>query len=130
MQELKYNEILRNLPGHPNWDGSFYEQLVEYGRWDSNEFWKLHLEIIILARDLVEFDSIKRSTALKIVWLQSKIKDLLIANFNAGDGYEISGLNTITIFSYMERLDAAILGVFSGEVIPESEFELANPLIG
>jgi len=130
MQKLKYNEILRNIPGNPNWDGSFYEQLAEYGRWDSNEFWKLHLEIILLTKDLAKFDSIQKSTALHVVWLQSKIKDLLIANFNIGDGFEILDLNKIDIFSYLERLDSAIIGIFSGEVIPESEFELVNPLIG
>ena len=121
--------IFRNLPGNPKWEGSFYEQLSEHGRWDIDEFWILHLAITQTAKSLKQSDLIEKKLALNVVVLQSRIDQLFVAHFNKNDAYEILDLSVDELFAFKERFDLAVMGVFSGEVLPESSFELTNPLL-
>jgi Immunity protein 41 len=129
VEHLGYENILRNLPGNPRWEGSFYEQLTEHGRWDIDEFWILHLALTEAAIALSQSDMIKKEIALSVVTLQSKVSHLLIAHFNENDVFEISNLSVDELIDFRERFYLAVISVFSGEVIPESSFDLANPLI-
>ncbi|NUU02826.1 Imm41 family immunity protein [Herbaspirillum robiniae] len=124
-----YENIFRNLPGSPNWEGSFYEQLAEFGKWDPDEFWKLHLDLISAAQIEAQSEAVDRALALAVVTLYSNISSLILANFNSNDGFEIANLSRDELRAFMERLEHAVHGVFSGEIIPERSYDLTNPLI-
>ena len=123
------SELNRNLPGNPNWVGSFYEKLTEYGEWDIDEFWKLHSEIIEISVNSKSQDKIDRALAANLVTLLIKVLNLIEAHFNIKDVFRIENLDDDSIFNYKERFVSAVNSVFSGEVLPESSFTLTNPLI-
>lgn len=124
-----HENLYRNLPGHPNWEGSFYEQLTEYGLWERDEFWKLHLDFISIALALNTSSSIDRHLALCVVTLNQKINNLIAAHFNRNDVFKITNINQEEILKFTERLEHAVISVFSGDILPESAFDLTNPLI-
>lgn len=129
MQSAEYQTIARNLPGDENWEGSFYERLAEHGVWDEHEFWLIHREIVELAARFSDKADIDKKFAYSVILLYSKIDALVTANFNVDDAYVITGLTAEEIFLHKERLDHAVLSVFSGAIMPESAFDLANPLL-
>ncbi|WP_423681469.1 hypothetical protein [Undibacterium sp. WLHG33] len=129
MNSSMFENIFRNLPGNVNWEGSFYEQLTEFGRWDAKEFWMLHLDLINAADKFKNFDSVDKELALGIVTLQSKIARLFIAHFNERDAFKIINLSEENLYAFKERFDLAVIGVFSGEVLSEDSFDLVNPLL-
>jgi len=51
------------------------------------------------------------------------------ANFNKNDGFVIENLDTEKLHEFMERFDMVVLGVFTGQVLPESSFDLVSPLL-
>jgi hypothetical protein len=55
-----YSELVRNIPGNSNWEGSFYERLTEYGEWDSKSFWVLHLDLLNIANKQITDQPVER----------------------------------------------------------------------
>jgi len=123
-------EILRNLPGNPNWEGSFYERLSQHGFWDVAEFWKLHLALVVSATDFAACTHIGRPLAAGVATLQARISNLIAAHYNAHDAFQISNLTAAELNAFSERFEHAVLAVFSGAVLPESSYDLVNPLVG
>jgi hypothetical protein len=124
-----HEQIFRNYPGNPGWEGSFYERLTEYGIWDVEEFWKLHLDLINTAREEGKKNIIDRELAFCVASLQSKIFNLIAAHYNNNDIFEIQNITPDRLIAFTERFEHAFLAVFSGEVISESSYDLTNPLI-
>lgn len=124
-----HRELLRNLPGNPDWEGSFYERLTEYGVWEIPEFWRLHLDLINIATANACKSLIDRELALYVVTLHLKIQNLIVAHYNVNDIFKIKNLNQEHLYQFQERLEHAVASVFSGEVLPESAYELVNPLL-
>jgi hypothetical protein len=126
--EIFCANLYRNLPGSQDWEGSFYERLVEYGVWDDAEFWKLHSDLIRIAQ-AIDGDTIEREIALAVMRLYIKISSLISAHFRPNDIYSIEDLSELQISARKERLDLAVIGVFSGEILGEERFDLRNPLL-
>lgn len=126
--DIFYKDLFRNLPGNDDWEGSFYEKLVEYGIWDKTEFWKLHKDLIAVAKDL-DSKKVERTVATAIVRLYVKIASLISSHFHENDIFKIKNLSNSEILEYNERLDLAIVGAFSGEILEEKRFDLKNPLL-
>jgi hypothetical protein len=124
-----YVQIFRNLPGNPGWEGSFYEQLVEYGDWSIVDFWRLHFDLVRAARSEVLSAEVSRELALAVATLFAKIMNLVSAHHNVNDVFRIRNLSSDELLAFTERLEHAVLAVFSGQVIAESTYELTSPLI-
>lgn len=124
----KYSNLFRNLPGNSDWEGSFYENLVENGIWDEVEFWKLHFDLIDIARDSDE-KNIDRNISAAVMRIYVKIASLISAHFRQNDIFRIHGLSDSKISEYKERLDLAAIGAFSGEILEERRFDTMNPLL-
>ncbi len=124
-----HSELLRNIPGNPNWEGSFYERLTEYGEWDSKSFWILHLDLLNIAKQQISDRPIERELAYMLLLLQQKVLTLISAHFTKNDVFQIDNINTEQLYEFKERFEMAILGAISGEVLPESSFDLVNPLV-
>ena len=114
---------------HLEWEGSFVERLHEYSEWNKPAFWDLHKELIELAREYSLVESVPKDVAARVVALQKTVSTSFAANFNENDGFSIQNINTEELHEFMERFDMAILGVFTGQVIPESSFDLVSPLL-
>ncbi|ABI39371.1 hypothetical protein Shewmr4_2300 [Shewanella sp. MR-4] len=123
MQELE-----RNIPGHSNWEGSFFERLTEYGEWDHKAFWLLHRELVELAQ-LADENPVDRNLAYMLLYLQQRVLNLVAAHFAENDVFKITNLKGEQLYEFKERFDMAVLGVITGEVLPESSFDLVNPLL-
>lgn len=121
--------IYRNVPENPEWIGSFYERLVEYGEWNIPEFWQLHHALIEAAIASRQSEKIDRMLALSVVKIHLRVSGAIAAHFDKNDVFNISNLSYDEIHEFKERLDLAVSGVFSGEIIPESSFDLKNPLM-
>lgn len=124
-----YAQIFKNLPGHPDWEGSFYERLTEYGDWDFAEFWKLHLDLVEAACFEARSEVVSRELALAVTTLHSKVLNLISAHYNVRDGFLINNLSPDELIAFTERFEHAVLAVFSGEVIAESSYDLINPFV-
>ena len=123
------SELKRNIPGNPDWEGSFYERLTEYGEWDSTSFWILHLELLNIARQQDVNLPAERDLAYMLLFLQQRVLSLISAHFKKNDVFQICDINTEQLYAFKERFEMAILGAVSGEVLPETSFELVNPLV-
>lgn len=121
--------IYQNTPGNDSWEGTFYERLVEYAYWDTQEFWRLHSALLDAAVLSARSEKIDRHLAECVIRIYSRVRGLVSAHFNANDFFKIQNLNDVEIHEFCERLDLAVIGVFSGEVLPESSFDLQNPMI-
>ena len=124
-----HSELLRNIPGNSNWEGSFYERLTEYGEWDSKSFWALHLDLLNIAKQQITNQPVDRELAYMLLLLQQKVFTLTSAHFTKIDVFEISNINSEQLYEFQERFNMAILGAITGEVLPESSFDLVNPLV-
>ena len=124
-----YSELERNIPGNSNWEGSFYERLTEYGEWDSSSFWVLHLELLNIAKHQNQNSPVERELVYMLLILQQKVMNLISAHFSKNDVFEINNINNELLYEFKERFEMAILGAISGEVLPESSFDLINPLV-
>jgi hypothetical protein len=124
-----FTEFERNIPGHPDWEGSLYERLSEYGEWNSLAFWKLHLDLLKIAEGVGETESVNRELAFMLIMLQQKVLNLISANFNKSDVFEIRNMKDEELHKFIERFEIAMIGAISGSVIPESSFDLHNPFI-
>lgn len=128
--EIKINQVIfKNLPSNPQWVGSFYEKLTEYGIWDADEFWKLHFDLVQVAKRDNYSESIDRELALAVITLYSKINNLIFSHYNKNDIFKISNLTSDELFAFQERFEHSIIGFFSGDVIAESSYDLTNPIL-
>lgn len=125
----KYPELARNIPGNAEWEGSFYERLTEYGEWNEAAFWKLHQELIEIAKSVNGEIYVSRHLMHMLVFIQERVLNLISAHLNVDDAFEISNLSVDSIYQFKERFQMAIIGVVTGEVLPESSFDLENPLM-
>lgn len=121
-------ELERNIPGHSNWEGSFFERLTEYGEWDREAFWRLHQELVELAQR-ADKNPVDRDLAYMLLYLQQRVLNLVASHFAKNDVFKITNLKGEQLYEFKERFDMAILGVITGEVLPESSFDLVNPLL-
>ena len=124
-----HSELERNIPGNINWEGSFYERLTEYGEWDSKSFWVLHLELLNIAKTKNNDLNVEKDLAYMLLYLQQRILTLISAHFTSSDVFEIVNINTEQLYEFKERFEIAVLGAISGEVLPETSFDLVNPLV-
>ncbi|MCG7490195.1 immunity 41 family protein [Vibrio sp. Of14-4] len=124
-----YSELERNIPGHANWEGSFYERLSEYGEWDSETFWVLHSELLDIAKKQDLHSPVIRELAYMLLYIQQRVLNLISAHFAENDFFEISNIDTEQLYEFRERFEMAILGTITGKVLPETSFDLVNPLI-
>ncbi|TQF70040.1 Imm41 family immunity protein [Pseudoalteromonas luteoviolacea] len=124
-----YSELIRNIPGSSNWVGSFYERLIEYGEWDSSAFWELHLDLLNIAKQQVMNEPVERELVYMLLKLQQNVLNLICAHFAEEDVFEICNINNEQLYEFSERFKMAILAAISGEILPESSFDLTNPLI-
>lgn len=122
-------EIERYSASHPDWEGSFSERLYEYYEWNIPEFWKLHKELVELAVWLRGKDEINKQLVGRILGIQKSVMAVVAAHYNKNDVVTISGVTDEQLHDFIERFDMAIMGVASGEVLPESSFDLVNPLL-
>lgn len=123
-----YECLFRNLPGHPEWAGSFHERLVEDGIWDEMEFWRLHLELVNATSVTRGSQFIERGLALAVARIHSRVLGAVAAHVDPNDLFRIPNLSDEELRTFIERWDHAVLGFFSGNVIPESSYDLHNPL--
>lgn len=128
MSEM-YPELARNMPGNAGWEGSFYERLTEYGEWNEEAFWKLHQELTEIAKSVNGEPYVSRRLMHMLVFVQERVLNLISAHFNVDDVFKISNISVDSICQFRERFQMAIIGVATGEVLPESFFDLANPLL-
>ena len=126
-----YESIFRNLPGNPAWVGSFYERLAEDAVWDIDEFWRLHLALIHAAKHASDSqEKMDRDLAWAVAKIQSRVLCLVACHYDPQDVFVIANLTSEELHQFMERFCSAILGVFSGEVLAESAYDLRSPLMG
>ena len=123
------SELERNIPNHCDWEGSFYETLTEHGEWNADAFWKLHLELISIAQGVNAESPVNRELSYMLLYLQQRVLDLISAHFNKNDYFKIKNLNNEKLFEFKERFEIAILGAITGEILPESSFDLVSPLL-
>ena len=125
---LDFKVIYENLPGQPAWEGSFYERLTEEGIWDEDEFWKLHYDLIRVAREN-KGEEMDRILAAAIVKICLRVNNLISAHYDSNDIFVIKNLSAERLFKFGERFNITIMDAFSGEVFDEERFGLKNPLI-
>ena len=124
-----HSELKRNIPGNTRWEGSFYERLTEYGEWDSESFWALHLDLVEIAKHQNTNLPVERELAYMLLYLQQRVLNLISAHFNKNDAFEIRNINSGQLYEFKERFEMDILGAISGETLSEQSFDLVNPLI-
>lgn len=122
-------ELERNIPRNPNWEGSFYERLTEYGEWNTDAFWLLHLDLLQVAESANTDEPIDRKLSYMLLYIQQRVNNLTTAHFSKNDVFEISNIKEEKLYEFKERFDMAILGAVTGELLPESSFDLVNPLV-
>ncbi|MGF1740301.1 immunity 41 family protein [Vibrio profundum] len=122
-------EIERYSSAHPDWEGSFSERLYEYCEWNVTEFWKLHKSLVELAIWLRGEDKIDKQLVGRILGIQKSVWTMVAAHFNENDVVRLKGVTDEQLHEFVERFDLAITGISSGKVLPESRFDLINPLI-
>ena len=64
-----------------------------------------------------------------LVFIQERVLNLISAHLNVDDAFEISNLSVDSIYQFKERFQMAIIGVVTGEVLPEPSFDFENPLM-
>ena len=129
LDTLEYSDFNKNFPRHFNWQDSFYAELTESGIWNAEKFWKLHRDIIMITVDLSKDKDVNRIFAADLIWLSIRINELVLSHFNETDVFIIENIGNDELLMLKERFDLAVIGVFSGELLKEEEFELVNPLI-
>ena len=122
-------EIERYSASHPDWKGSFSERLYEYSEWNASEFWKLHKTLVELAIALRDKNQIDKQLFGRILGIQKSIWSIVAAHFNECDAIKLVGVSDEQLHEFVERFDLAIIGLSNGKVLPESSFDLVNPLL-
>ena len=121
-------QIWRNLPTHSDWEHSFVGHLVEDSEWNVEEFWILHSALVEIASVAEDSQVIDRDLALAVSTLQQRVLRSVAAHYDTNDALTITGITAEDLYRFVERFEMAILGVYSGEALPEASFDLVNPL--
>jgi hypothetical protein len=124
-----YPELKRNMPGNPQWEASFFERLTEFGEWNAESFWILHLELLSIAKAADTKAPVNRDLVYMLLYLQQRVLSLISAHFNENDIFEIANIEPDLLFQFEERFEIAVLSAISGKWLPESSFDLINPLV-
>lgn len=124
-------EIFKNLPGDGSveWEDTFYGYLSEHGEWDVEKFWVLHKALILLGRSVQKDLTVDRSLAHALLYIQQHVLTHVASHSDPRVDWKIESLNDDQLYEYTERFELAILGAISGELLPESSFDLVNPLL-
>jgi len=122
-----YEAIRRNLAGHTEWPQSFCGLLSENAEWNATEFWRLHAGLIEAARAAGHSATIDRWLALAVSTIQQRVLSAVVAHYDANDVFTIKGVSSEELYSFVERLEHAVSGVFTGSNLPEADFDLVNP---
>jgi Immunity protein 41 len=123
-------ELERNMPNHENWEGSFHERLTEYGEWNADAFWLLHIDLLNIAKNAKPETLVERDLAYMLLYIQQRVLKLITAHFVKKDVFKIKNIPVAQLYEYKERFEMAIIGAVTGVVLPESSFDLVNPLVG
>lgn len=119
--------IFENLPGSQHWSASFWGRLVEDCVWDIQQFWRLHDALLAVAESLQTSPVLDRGLACAVVRIQARVLGAFSAHYDSSDHFNISNLDDQELRDYVERFEHAVLAVFSGEVLPESSYDLQPP---
>jgi hypothetical protein len=125
---LSTERIFANLPSSLEWPTSFLGRLVEDCIWDKEQFWRLHLALLTVAESAQASSVLDRELSLAVMRLQARVLGALSAHYCSDDLFKISNLADRELRDYAERFEHATLSVFSGEILPESSYDLQNPL--
>jgi len=106
-------ELNKNIPGNPDWIGSFYETLTEYGEWDSEKYQILLNALKELSENNKEQKTIDRELTKTLLILQAKVLNLISSHFDENDIYKISNLNTDEILDKKEEFELTVLSIVS-----------------
>ena len=121
--------VLRaNLPGSESWPSSFWGRLVEEGVWYEPEFWELHNALVTIAQAHRGSTVIDRSTAEAVSRVQARVLACLASHYDPSDVFTITNVSGERLREFAERFEHATLSAFSGEVLPESSYNLRSPL--
>jgi hypothetical protein len=126
---MRHIELSRNIPRSKNWIGSFYEQLAEHGIFDYDAFWKLHRDLILLAKDAKERKHVNSKLAYELLKVQQDVLRLFCSHFDKNDIFKIKGMNSEKIREFKEIFEIAVIGAISGQVLPDTSFNYLNPLL-
>jgi len=107
------DEIVRNIPGHPDWVGSFYERLSEYGEWNENKYQNLLAILIELAENNKGQQNIDRELIKTLLILLIKVLNLISSHFDSNDVFKISNLSTDEILNKKEKFEIAVISIAS-----------------
>ena len=108
-----HTELTRNVPGNPDWIGSFYETLSEHGVWSENEYRILIRELKSLADKNKDEKLIEKTLPKLLLILQAKVLNLISSHFDRNDVYEISNLNMDEVLDKKEEFVLAVQSVVS-----------------
>ncbi|WP_298772964.1 Imm41 family immunity protein [uncultured Shewanella sp.] len=126
---MKLYEIERYSATHPDWEGSFSERLYEHNEWNIDAFWKLHKELADLAIWLKTYDEVDKQLFGKLLGIQKSVWMMVASHFNKNDTVLINGVTDEELQEFIERFDMVFLAISTGNILPESSFDLVNPLI-
>ncbi|WP_104403509.1 Imm41 family immunity protein [Vibrio penaeicida] len=131
MSNHSVDEILKNVPGDgsPDWEHTFYGRLSEYGEWDVQKFWTLHRALIEVGVLVKESTSVDRNLVYALLYIQNGVLVHVSSHFDSRVSWKVESIDDEELQEYAERFQLAILGAISGDIIPESSFELVNPLL-
>ena len=123
-------EIYRNMPGDgsPEWEKSFYGYLAEYGEWDIDKFWVFHKALINIAKQVDFEQPIERELAYALIYIQERVLTIVSSHFSDNE-FSFTSIEDSTLYDALDRFELALKGAITGEVIPESSFDLVNPLL-
>ena len=106
-------ELNKNIPGHPDWVGSFYDILSEYGEWNEEQYQKLLTVLHETAKNNKGQINIDKELTKTILTLQAKVLNLISSHFDNNDVFKISNLNTDEILDKKEEFELAVLSIAS-----------------
>ncbi|MCX7553110.1 Imm41 family immunity protein [Marinicella sp. S1101] len=124
-------EIFRNMPGDGSdeWEKTFFGFLSEFGDWHVEKFWVFHKALIDIGKKVDKKGSVDRELSYALLYIQDSVLTHIASHFDPAIDWQFTSIAGEEIYGFKERFELAILGAISGEVIPETSFDLINPLI-
>jgi hypothetical protein len=124
-----YLELMKNLPSHPDWCSSFYGKLAEDGEWNVDAFWRLHVDLLQIAKDFHNEECISRELLYALIYVQNGVLNSIVYNLSKKDAFKIINIDENSIMKFKERFDSAMICIGAGDILPETSFDLVNPLL-
>jgi hypothetical protein len=72
---------------------------------------------------------VDKDLAYMLLYLQQRVLTLIASHSTNKDSFKICNIDNDQLCEFEERFNMAIFGVISGNLLPETSFDLANPLI-